>query len=408
MNRTTRSLLSAVSLLICMLFIHAPFALASGTPRIINGNPASTTTYPWMAGLSIASADGEFESGCGGSLIAPTWILTAGHCFLNDAGDEVDATAGERTTVTLNTDSLDPMAEGAISVKAKQVIVHPNYAPNPETSANANDFDMALVELETAVELTPVSLMSATGSALPTGTETIVMGWGATGVDADNNTINPSNDLLQAKQKTVSDSSCADVYGGNITENMLCAGAVEEGGTTDTCKGDSGGPMVVSTESGMIQVGVVSFGGTETGPVCGDPDAPGVYARVSALNDFIVNNVPDAAFSDISPPLSDCEKSTASAGLDLSISCFNFGSQNVAVNLSLSDPAALIWQWDGLLATGNCADQPDHCATAAADLTLTVPGLLLGDTGYTLRLAFLADKSVNGEFFWQYLDHFEE
>jgi len=45
-----------------------------------------------------------------------------------------------------------------------------------------------------------------------------------------------------------------------------------------------------------LQVGVVSFGGTETGPACGDPDAPGVYARVSQFRAFILETVPDAQF----------------------------------------------------------------------------------------------------------------
>lgn len=408
MIRNPRSTVLSAFFLICLFLIQPSMGQAGPTPRIINGNPASTSNYPWMASLSIASTDGEFESGCGGSLISSTWVLTAAHCFLNESGDAVDATAEQRTTVILNSDTLDPPGENVLQANAKRVIVHPGYNPDPTTSANANDFDMALVELDSAVELKVVQLMSATGPELPTGTETIVMGWGATGVDADNNTIDPSNDLLQAQQKTVSDSSCADLYGGDITENMLCAGAVDEGGNTDTCKGDSGGPMVVDTASGMIQVGVVSFGGTEEGPACGDPDAPGVYARVSRLNSFITEYVPDAVFSDISSPEPSCEGNALNSKNDLAISCLIAGEQSAAVNLALTDPSAFIWQWDGIAGASDCMDQQERCATLSEDFTLTVPGIALGDALYTLQLSFLPKGVANGEYAWQYLDHFEE
>lgn len=133
---------------------------------------------------------------------------------------------------------------------------------------------------------------------LPAGAETIIMGWGTTAISEEGESINPASSLLQASQKIEDSADSDSVYGGGITEFMLCAGAVEAGGTTDTCQGDSGGPMVVSTAAGFVQVGVVSFGGTETGPSCGDPDAPGVYSIVSALADFISSNVSDAQFID--------------------------------------------------------------------------------------------------------------
>jgi len=175
------------------------------------------------------------------------------------------------------------------SVKAKQVIVHPSYNPDDLTSFNTEDFDIALVELESTVNLPPIPLAAYGDSPLPDGTETIIMGWGSTGVDADQQSINPSNNLLQAQQKTVSESQCSFFYGNTITKNMFCAGAIQAGSTTDTCQGDSGSPMLVNSTSGFIQVGIVSFGG-----ICGIPDEPAVYTRVSNLNNFISQYVTNA------------------------------------------------------------------------------------------------------------------
>ncbi|HEX9925419.1 MAG TPA: trypsin-like serine protease [Anaerolineae bacterium] len=66
----------------------APTAPADNpiTPQIVGGTLASPGEYPWQVALVTASQanpyNGQF---CGGSLIAPQWVLTAAHCVV-DAG----------------------------------------------------------------------------------------------------------------------------------------------------------------------------------------------------------------------------------------------------------------------------------------------------------------------------------
>ncbi|MCG8415488.1 MAG: serine protease [Pseudomonadales bacterium] len=258
---------------------------------IINGSSGSVSTYPWMVFL----ADAFEEQYCGASLISETWVLTAAHCFVN-GDDQIDLEEGAESIIVLNSDTASPLASDAEIGQVGQIVIHPSYNPDPATSDNLDDFDIALVELTAAVSFQPVQLLSGSAPALAGGTETLIMGWGTTAVGEDNQGIDPSDDLLVANQQIVSVADCENIYGDGITENMICAGAVEEGGTTDTCQGDSGGPMLVSSGSNYVQVGIVSFGGTETGPACGDPEAPGVYASVSALADFIAEHVSDAQF----------------------------------------------------------------------------------------------------------------
>lgn len=57
---------------------------------------------------------------------------------------------------------------------------------------------------------------------------------------------------------------------------MVCAGY--ENGGFDSCQGDSGGPLV----SDGVLVGVVSWG-----KGCAEPGFPGVYAKVSAVREWI-------------------------------------------------------------------------------------------------------------------------
>lgn len=263
---------------------------------IIDGSAGSIATYPWIAYLAYDTG----EQYCGASLISPTWILTAAHCFLNEAGDAIDIETGALSSVFLNTDTTTPPASAAIQGAIGQIIVHPNYQPDAATSPNANDFDIALVEITAAVDLQPVSLLAADAPTIGAGIEAIIMGWGSTAVDEANESINPSETLLQAKQTIVDNPSCLDIYVDGITNNMICAGGSTAAPTSDTCQGDSGGPLSIASGSSFVQVGIVSFGGIG-GPTCGDPDSPGVYASVSALAEFIQQHATDAVFTTLDP-----------------------------------------------------------------------------------------------------------
>lgn len=263
---------------------------ALDTSAIIDGVAASISTYPWIAYLAYDTG----EQYCGASLISPTWILTAAHCFLNETGDSIDIEAGALSTVFLNTDTTTPPSAAAIEGAIGQIIVHPSYDPDSE------DFDIALVEITAAVDLQPVSLLAAEAPLIDAGIEAIIMGWGNTAIDDDNESIDASDTLLQAKQLIVDNSTCLDVYFDGITDNMICAGGSTATPTTDTCQGDSGGPLSIASGNSFVQVGVVSFGGVG-GPICGDPDSPSVYSSVSALAGFIQQHATDATFTMLEP-----------------------------------------------------------------------------------------------------------
>lgn len=263
--------------------LMAATAQAQQQSRIINGKPASTATYPWMASIFILGGkDSDNGGGCGGSLIAPNWVLTAAHCFLNEAGNAIADDPAALTTVTLNTDNIVDVAAGAIERSASRVLIHPSYQPDAETSANVNDFDIALVELSSAVNVTPVKLYTG---ALPAHLPTIVAGWGATIGDGSS----PSDTLLQTQQLVRSTEICNSAHEGVITANMFCADGYTNTDISDTCQGDSGGPLFVNLGQGAMQLGITSFGGSETAN-CGTPGSPGVYASIAQLYSFISDN----------------------------------------------------------------------------------------------------------------------
>ena len=85
----------------------------------------------------------------------------------------------------------------------------------------------------------------------------------------------------------ITNSECNTAYGGGITDSMICAGYLGEGGK-DACQGDSGGPFVCANGTKSVIAGVVSWGYG-----CAEAQYPGVYARVTAALDWINSEMVD-------------------------------------------------------------------------------------------------------------------
>src|SRR5277367_6001428 len=270
----------------------APSSIVS--ERIVGGDPTSQSEWPWQNALYFRGPDGHQYFDCGGSLIAPNWVLTAAHCFAGTRKPE------DWTVVTnIAKISADGIPEGSLQRKVARVVVHEQY--DTETHAN----DIALLQLAEPLPITTISLQLIGDKTIEGAVSSVsVVGWGRTRwlqqkKDAQGNSVwidgmtqqqvNPSNfqspELRKASIPLVDVEKCAKmeqgIKGVLVDARVLCAGLPEGG--RDSCQGDSGGPLMSQIDSDhWRQIGVVSVG-----IHCGEVKLPGVYTRVSAFGDWI-------------------------------------------------------------------------------------------------------------------------
>jgi V8-like Glu-specific endopeptidase len=229
-------------------------------PFIVGGVEATPGAWPFMAVLysrGNSPYDGQF---CGGSLIASKWVLTAAHCVASESETSIEVGLGIHN---LQTDSGERH-------RVKRIIRHPQY------DASTEDYDAALLELETVSAYQPLAIYD--GSSSLTAVPATAIGWGLTN---PNNEESYTAELRQVTVPIVAQSICSAAYiQEGVTDRMLCAGYTQGG--KDSCQGDSGGPLVISDNSVLKLAGIVSWG-----DVCAAAGSYGVYSRVSALASWI-------------------------------------------------------------------------------------------------------------------------
>lgn len=186
-------------------------------------------------------------------LIAPQWMVTAGHCARSEEGSLVAYPHGWKVRI------------GSTSVSSGGEIVEVDkYIKRP---GDLQGNDIALLKLKTPAKSQPIKVSTSKPTAK---TSTRILGWGVHPCDEMEPKCFPDH-LREADTVVQPNTACAEI---GIRQTEICVGSLD--GKIGPTNMDSGGPALVRTNDGWTLGGIVS-GGT----------GPAAYTAVSAFRTWM-------------------------------------------------------------------------------------------------------------------------
>ncbi|XP_039254872.2 MAM and LDL-receptor class A domain-containing protein 1-like [Styela clava] len=233
--------------------------------KIIGGVQTSQYNYPWQVAYYVTESTTKSHYFCGATLIDRYWVITAAHC--PHLGDVHNIVIGDFDLYT------DEGTEQEIIVDA--IFLHEKYKFSEDLVG-----DIALIKLRyparSSKSVQPACLLKPEETPFKTGEVCVTTGWGR--VEANKPGI--ERYLRQVEMPIISNKQCQATFWSiyTIHNSYVCAGGT--GG--NSCRGDSGGPLLCKRDDKFYLVGITSWGDTRC-----KTNIPGVYTRVQSYNKWM-------------------------------------------------------------------------------------------------------------------------
>src|SRR3712207_6070839 len=129
-----------------LLALAASLIPASSAHAIVGGHDAPQGKYPYVAFITV-----EKIYGCTGTLVAPNWVVTAGHCSNLGTGTPASVPIGlpgQLVEVSVGSNQVPDLitgrAPGGQNPAVEKVWVNPNYSFDSEYP---DGHDVALLQV---------------------------------------------------------------------------------------------------------------------------------------------------------------------------------------------------------------------------------------------------------------------
>jgi secreted trypsin-like serine protease len=235
------------------------------------------TDYPATAGLRFNGITSGVT--CSGTLIAPSWVMTAAHCVKT-----IGTTEPSKWTAHFGAADLNVAGAGD-TYSVVEVHAHPDWNA---TTLRLGFGDIALLKL--GREVTTIAPVALHRSTVPAGTTLSLVGFGratATPTSADQ-----LSGILRAGENTTI--ACSSVpfdatRPSILDERSLCFDAESDPGS---CERDSGGPAYVGSGATLEVAGVVSGARDTNVGACGKYSIFAAVSRELAFIDSVAGTKP--------------------------------------------------------------------------------------------------------------------